>query len=413
MKTKSQIVFPIIAFMLTFWVNQVNGQEALDLYLQEAAENHPILKARYDEYLAALERVPQVGSLPDPQLSFGYFISPVETRVGPQRFKFSISQMFPWFGTLDKEKSVQAEYAKAKFELFQEAKKSLFRDISKQYYEIILLQQIGELIEENIVLLESLKSLATQRFENNQGDLVEVIEVGIAINDLDNRLLLNNDLLSTNSRNFNLSIGRSPEAEIDVSPGDEISLTLSDTTAFDQHPSLKNIEHEINSFDQKIALIKSNGRPQLGIGLDYLIVSERSGEDISDNGQNAFMPMVSMSLPIFRKKYKAATREAELLKQSRQEVYNNQKLLLSMKYENSAFAFKKARRELDLYSRQIAETESAIDLLVTTYSAGETSFEKVLEMNQTHLNYQIEEQRALKDVQVSIADMNYLMDNEI
>ena len=77
------------------------AQEPLDVYLKEAAQNNPGLKARYFAYQAALEKVPQVGALPDPQVSFGYFISPVETRVGPQRMRISAMQMFPWLGTLD------------------------------------------------------------------------------------------------------------------------------------------------------------------------------------------------------------------------------------------------------------------------------------------------------------------------
>jgi outer membrane protein, heavy metal efflux system len=47
--------------------------QTLDDYLLIAAENNPNLKAKYFQYQAALERVPQAGSLPDPQLSFGIF----------------------------------------------------------------------------------------------------------------------------------------------------------------------------------------------------------------------------------------------------------------------------------------------------------------------------------------------------
>jgi outer membrane protein TolC len=54
-------------------------------YLTTAANNNPELKASFNEYMAALEKVPQVKSLPDPRFAFGYFIQPVETRVGPQQ----------------------------------------------------------------------------------------------------------------------------------------------------------------------------------------------------------------------------------------------------------------------------------------------------------------------------------------
>ncbi|NQV01140.1 MAG: TolC family protein, partial [Bacteroidia bacterium] len=63
----------------------VRAQDILESYLQEAAKHNPELKSRFNEYMAALEKVPQVGTLPDPTIAFGYFIMPVETRIGPQR----------------------------------------------------------------------------------------------------------------------------------------------------------------------------------------------------------------------------------------------------------------------------------------------------------------------------------------
>jgi hypothetical protein len=42
------------------------ANEELRLYLLEAADNHPELKARYLEWQAALKKAPQVTSLDDP-----------------------------------------------------------------------------------------------------------------------------------------------------------------------------------------------------------------------------------------------------------------------------------------------------------------------------------------------------------
>ncbi|MCK4992346.1 MAG: transporter, partial [Bacteroidales bacterium] len=105
-----------------------SAQEQLEHYLVIAAENNPGLRAKFSEYMAALEVAPQVKALPDPQVAFAYFISPVETRVGPQQFKFSASQMFPWFGTLQAKEDVANQSAKAKYEVFLESKSRLFNE---------------------------------------------------------------------------------------------------------------------------------------------------------------------------------------------------------------------------------------------------------------------------------------------
>lgn len=399
--------------ILTLFTCKLFAQNLLADYKLAAAESHPGLKSTFNEYLAALERVPQSGVLPDPQVSFGYFISPVETRVGPQKMKFSLSQMFPWFGTLSKEKSVATELAKARFEAFEAEKRALDLEVSKQYYELVNIQVIGQLLEENRTLFETLKSLATQRFENNQGALVDVVKIGIEINALENNISLNEDLLKTSKRNFNLTIGREADEAVELLQSETSSLTLIETNApLDQHPTLKSLTYQISSYEERIGLAKLQGKPRLGFGLDYVVVGQRSGVDIPDNGQNAFMPMVNMSLPIFSKKYKAASKEAELMKQARQHEYEATELNLSTNYERQLYQLNKARKELQLYEKQISETKEASELLLTAYTSNQVDFEDLIEMQEQQLNFQKAWQNAFRDLNVNYAEITYLTGNE-
>jgi hypothetical protein len=66
--------------------------QTLEDYLIIAAKNNPNLKAKYFQYQAALERVPQVGALPDPQLGFSFFIMPMERYIGDQTGSVSLGR---------------------------------------------------------------------------------------------------------------------------------------------------------------------------------------------------------------------------------------------------------------------------------------------------------------------------------
>lgn len=120
------------------------AQEAkqIDQYLQIAAKNNPQLKASFNQYLAALEEVPQVGALPDPQVMFGIFIQPVETRLGAQRANFSASQMFPWFGTLKAQEHAATERAKARLQTFENEKNELFKQVKFIYNDLYFFAKI-------------------------------------------------------------------------------------------------------------------------------------------------------------------------------------------------------------------------------------------------------------------------------
>ena len=67
-----------------------SSAQTIEAYQQLAAENNPAVRAEFQKYLASLEEEPQVSALPDPEVAFAYFISPIETRLGPQQARISI-----------------------------------------------------------------------------------------------------------------------------------------------------------------------------------------------------------------------------------------------------------------------------------------------------------------------------------
>ena len=54
--------------------------QTLDEYFKEAAENNPGLQSKYKEFEAALQKVHQVNSLPDPTVSFSYFFGNISVK---------------------------------------------------------------------------------------------------------------------------------------------------------------------------------------------------------------------------------------------------------------------------------------------------------------------------------------------
>ena len=91
---------------------ELTGDSTISDYLEYAAYNNPGLKAAFDRWTAALEKIKPARTLPDPRLSYSYYLSEVETRVGPQEYKLGISQKFPWFGKLDLKGEMAAQAAK-------------------------------------------------------------------------------------------------------------------------------------------------------------------------------------------------------------------------------------------------------------------------------------------------------------
>ncbi|MEZ4932956.1 MAG: hypothetical protein R2788_12665 [Saprospiraceae bacterium] len=108
-------IFPPYFYCISILFPFHTNAQSIDELLQIAASENPGLKALEKEYLAALEKAPQVSQLPDPELGVGVFPLPVETRLGAQIVRVGATQMLPWPGTLDGRADLETTKAKAMY----------------------------------------------------------------------------------------------------------------------------------------------------------------------------------------------------------------------------------------------------------------------------------------------------------
>ena len=389
----------------------ISFTQTLEDYFKIAAENNPGLQAVYKEYEAALQKVPQVSTLPDPTFSFGYFISPVETRVGPQRARLSLSQMFPWFGTLKAQGDAAALMAEAKLQNFIDARNQLYFRVAAAYYPLVELKDWSNIEQENINILESYKTIATQKFRNGTGTMVDVLLVDIMLKDAETNLVILRDKEKPLLTTFNMLLNR-PGNEIVLINDSEKAEILSDNFRKDSliasNPKLRALELNLEASKATVVAARKQGSPKIGLGLDYVIVGERSDLSMPDNGKDAIMPMVSASIPIFRGKYRASMNEAQLMQESyanqKQEVTNT----LISKYEMVWFEIQQQLQLLSLYEQQIQTSQQSLNLLFTSYGNSGKEFEEVLRMQQQLLKYKKMSATALVQYHIAIAKINYI-----
>ena len=404
----------ISKFLLTaiFYLIASNTfSQSLEQYQKIAAEKNPGLKAAYKNFESALQRVTQVSSLPDPNLSFGYFISPVETRVGPQQVRFSLTQMFPWFGTLKTQERAAALVAEAKYQAFLDARNQLYYQVSASYFPLYELQMLTKIEEENLRILSSYKDIATVQYQNDKGDMVDVLRVDIMLNDSRTNLSILQQKKKPLETRFNKLLNREDDESIIVPD----SLSTIDLPTDYRKDSLLASNPLLDELTLKIQASKANeevaviqGLPKLGLGLDYVMVGQRTDISIPDNGKNVFMPMVSASLPIFRKKYKAAQKEAQLMQESfslQKEDVSNQ---LSSSYEMVWFEIQEQAAFTELYEGQIKASKQSLSLLLKAYSQSGTAFEEVLRMQQQVLKYEKMKITSLSEYHISVAELDYI-----
>lgn len=394
----------VIILGILFIFSSPGSAQSLQTYQEEAAMNNPELRAVYFEYLAALQKSPQVSSLPDPEIGFMYFISPIETRLGPQQARFSVTQMFPWFGTLSTEENAASAKANAAFESFREQRNRLYLRMERLWAELYEADKAITLANENLMIVNTLVDLSLRRYENGLVSQVDVLRAQIEQEDLTTDITLLEENKKVLIARFNELRNASPTAEIripEVIKSQDIAYTQEELLqrVSDHNPGIERLRYMEEAGDSQIESARKNGAPSFALGLDYISTGTRQNvTGLTDNGKDAVIARASVKVPLFRNKYGAQIREAELLRKAAdEERLALHKELISELY--SALRDRdEASRRIELYDqKQIQRVQQAINILMQSYSADNSQFEEILRLQRKLFEYQLLRVKAQAD----------------
>ena len=414
-RLKQYISICIYLFLIVSSTFKSNAQETLQTYLKTASENNPGLKAKFSEYMAALEKVPQVGTLPDPQIAFGIFIQPVETRVGPQLARFSAVQMFPWFGTLGAKEDVSTEMAKAKYETFGEAKSKLFYNVKSTWYNLYFTKSAIRITIENIAILNTFRKLALIKIEAGMASAVDELRVEMEILDLDNQLKFLLDKLNVQKIAFNNLLNVEESSVIilpDLLATFEMNIdrkAILDSIMANNHQVLQ-LEFRQASFEYQQIVAKKMGIPNFSVGMDYIMVGNSSNLASGESGKDAiFLPKVGISIPLYTKKYTSMVKEAVFLHEAIQYKKDDKVNILESVYERAYIDYLDAERRMELHTKQLALAQKSLRILESEYATNGKNFEEILRMERQVLKHNLKLEKSRSDMNAFVAFINYLM----
>ncbi len=385
-------------------------------YQKLASENNPGLQAQYKEFEASLERVTQAKGMPDPNFAVSAFGQMTETRLGPQQAKFTLSQMFPWFGTLKAKGDATALLAEAEYQVFLDMRNNLNYRVATAYYPLYELHEWEKAEKENLEILTSYKNIATKKYENGQGTLVDILRVDIMMKEAQTNLLVLDERKKPLKSIFNNVLNVDEKSDVFISDTIKITHQLSTyslDSIDDNHPKLKEFTLKEDAMEMQEKAAIKQGMPQLGLGLDYIIIGKRTdlGPGIAPpegNGRNVIMPMATMSIPIFRGKYKAARKEAQLMKESYTFMKEETENEIRSSFEEAWFEIEKNKKYLNLYEQQISQTNQVLTLQLKSYGNEETDFDEILQTLQQLLQYKKLNATATINYKIEEARLNYI-----
>lgn len=466
-----KLLFLIV--LLTTGFSVAFGQDSLSHYLEVATRNNPGLKADYLAYQAALQKIPQAGAIPDPQLDMGYYLKPMDIIDGSQVADFTLMQMFPWFGTRKAAQTEAEHMANMEFQKFRETRDNLYLSVYTQWFILCSLKQQLLNSRENRKYLEQLEALSVRRFASPSGSssgysapafvsqsntsssptsgmnsmagmgasgsqsrqqnnntttmngigsgmsgmssnstgMSDVLRVQLEMIELDNTIESIQSEIKAEKAKFNALLNRSAESEVIVPDSfDKIPFNLDVTMAMSkistQNPMLRMINQEELAYKAKQEMDKKMSMPMLGVGLQYSLIKKRMdmGIPITDmNGMDMLMPMVSISIPIFRNKYKAQQKESEYLQQSVREKYTDTYNALEAELFQAKHQMENAERQMTLLKKQTELANTTYNLVVQEFVTGKSDLADVIQVQRQLLDYRLKQSKAVATYNTMVA----------
>jgi cobalt-zinc-cadmium efflux system outer membrane protein len=388
-------------------------------YLRIAALNNPGLKSAFHRWQAVREQEGQVKTLPDPRLSYRYFIEEVETRVGAQRQSVELSQTFPWFGKLELAGEAASRAALVERAHYESARRQLIWGVKQAYYEFYYLARSVAITEENVQLLKHLESVVRTRYKGAAGSHPDMIRAQVELGTLEDRLRMLKDMRHPVAAQLNAHLNRPIDTELPW-PGQQFQSQVSIdemglmNVLIQTNSELMAMDYQTQQKDQQLQLARKQAYPDITLGVQYIdTANSTGGRRPSDDGKNAVAAMLSINLPLWKDKYDAEAREAQ---HRYYEALHNKKQRsnsLRLDLQRALQRLRDGRRKITLYQQGLLpKAREGLKVTEASFRAGQSSFLDLIDAQQIYLEFELAYEEALVNHETSLAKIEWLTGKE-
>jgi outer membrane protein TolC len=412
-------------FMLLVLSSIVNAEQANLLTLQSAldiaVQENPSL-AQIQARSEAMAAIPsQVGSLPDPVISFNALNLPVGSfdlaQENMTQMQGGISQAVPFPGKLALREQTATYQAEAATHDVREARWRLLRDVKKTWWALFYLDRALDIIVTNQNLLRQFVKIAQTKYEVGEGLQQDVLLAQLELSKLlDSELRLIGAAQQAKAQlNALLDQPANHRFSIPEQIEEELPTLQTESALFDQAETyralLASSRESINAAQSRLDLAKKDFFPDFKIGAFY------GGREDLRSGQNRddFLSLkLSMTVPIFAgsKQQKAVDQRTSELMQQRfalQDQWNQVRAEISTAYSN----FQQTKNQAVLFkSGIIPQAQQTVASMLAGYQVNKVDFLNLVRSQITLYNYETQYWKVLSEANQALAQLTAVVGKE-
>lgn len=365
-----------------------------------ARDNNPELAAAREGVRAAREDYRLALAIPDPKVSAGYFISEVETRVGPQRAKVGASQMIPWPGKLAAKRKVAKEKVKAAQQKENAVWARLTAQIRSTYASLYATGRAVEINTANLELLEYMESVLLAKYAAAVAKQRGVLKLQVEAAVLEDKI----ESLEAQGVKLREKLRALLGGSLDVRlmyPNQVAQLHIADVITdleqrvLDMNPALRAEAHTTLAAEARIGLARQAFAPDFMLMTDYMLTdeSESAMVDPAENGKDPWVIGVSATVPIWLGTKNSRVRKAGAMRSMQARKQENMENSLVARAAALRETYLDAQRKVALFdSVLVPKARQTLALVQDAYANTKAS---VLDF--------LDAQRMLMDLEVALA----------
>ncbi|MCP4181384.1 MAG: TolC family protein [bacterium] len=392
---------------------KLSKDTTLNNYVSFALKNNPALESAFYKWKSALEVIPQVKALPDPNFKYGYYVQALVTKRGPLENFFSLSQTFPWYGTLALQGSAAFRKAEAERQSFEAEILDVIYSVKKAYYNYWYLGKSIEIVSRNLKYLGDTVSFSKTRYETTVYQYTNILKLEIEDELYKNSLETLKEFIPPIRAQFNYALGRNTSDKLPFPK--EVELPEQNYTQNElidlvirRNPELKSLGFLADAENDNIGIALRRYIPDINVGVDLITI-----HDASQFNDDPLIITVGMNLPIYFSKYNAERREAKANKLKYLRSKEDKQNLLLSNLHSAIYNEKDAWGKLLLYKDSlIPKASKALELTKQSFDTGQSDYNTFIDAYRELLDFELKYALYVMNYSIAIAKIEELIGPE-
>jgi len=398
----------------------LTSQSTLDDYVRVALSRNPGLRAQAQRWRADLERVPQAWAIPEPRLSYGGFLEPIETRIGPQRHTVAAAQRIPWPGKLSAAADVALEHAGVSEAHTETVRRRVVAEVTRAFADYWELRRELAITRDTLALVQHWESVAQVRLRaGGKAAHRDVIKAQVEIGRLEDRQASLEDARRVRVRRLAALLDLPPSAELpwpSALPERRLERADQEVLALlaERSPLLAELSAKVALGERAVERARQAYFPDFMVGVTHVNVGHARASGVSHSGDDAWVLNVGLDLPVWIGRYAAQVSEAEARLRAAELEREAADTGLAAEVTRALFDYRDAERKLSLYrDTLVPKAEESLRATAAAYETGAGDFLDLLDAERVLLDFHLARERALADRLTSLAELELLTGSEL